>query len=164
MSFDYIELQRTPCFGSCPDYKLTLFENGNAIIKGSGFITKKEKIRFTVSKDAVSHIFSTSDSIHFFSFPNNIDDTCVIDITDNSETVISIKRFSRQMTVREQNCALIFEDYLPFLQARYSEAELDSVIMQNEKAKNYLNAFHELASEIDSIANSEQILEKLLKQ
>tara|TARA_R110000868_G_scaffold409447_1_gene694931 strand:- start:578 stop:1135 length:558 start_codon:yes stop_codon:yes gene_type:complete len=161
---DYIVLQRTPCFGSCPDYKLTLFENGNGIIKGSGFITKKEKIKFSISREAVDIIFSIADSVNFFSYPSNIDDVCVSEVSDMSGTFLTIKKSSEKKKVSEKECLVFYPDGYFKIESFYSEAELDSVSRQNEIAMKYLEGFYSIVNNIDSLSNSNVMIEKLIKK
>lgn len=40
-----ITLQRTVCYGSCPEYKLTIFSDGRVLYEGIRNVKKKERPR-----------------------------------------------------------------------------------------------------------------------
>ncbi|GAB5408788.1 MAG: hypothetical protein BalsKO_11530 [Balneolaceae bacterium] len=164
----YIELQRTPCFGFCPDYKLTLFENGEYVFKGSGYVLNKRTEKGKISPVEVDSIFNIAKAINFSSLPKNIDEICVSSMTDQPEVKITIAYTSVVKSVREQSCALIAEPILGFYHARVetgilTEHELDSMLVQSKKAEVILNDFHNLANRIDSVTNTESLIKKLNK-
>ncbi|MFV1883603.1 MAG: DUF6438 domain-containing protein [Balneola sp.] len=168
LNSNYIELQRTPCFGFCPDYKLTLFENGEYVFKGSGFVLKKKTEKGKISPLEVNSLFVAIDSIGFISYPNNIDDLCVSTMSDQPKTKITIAKGETKKLVQEQSCVLLVEPFLESYRYRVesgilTQQELDSMIVQSKQAELLLNQFHRLANQIDSLTNSKVLVSKLNK-
>ena len=65
-----ISLERTACFGTCPVYKIEIFNNGNAIYNGKRFVEKKGMFNFKLSKKEIKNIFKMADKINFINLKN----------------------------------------------------------------------------------------------
>lgn len=48
----------TPCFGSCPDFSLTLSANGQGVYEGGGFVKVKGTHKFTATPAQVQAFFA----------------------------------------------------------------------------------------------------------
>jgi hypothetical protein len=62
-----ITLERTPCFGSCPDYAVTLHGDGSVHYEGRGFVKITGMQEKTISRDAVIGLLREFYRIDFFS-------------------------------------------------------------------------------------------------
>ena len=61
-----ISLQRTPCYGTCPIYKMEIFSDGSAFYHGERFVEKMGNYEFSVSKETLNYILKKADEIGFF--------------------------------------------------------------------------------------------------
>jgi hypothetical protein len=65
-----VSLNRTPCFGSCPSYKVEIFEDGSVKYKGSGYV---KRIGFFTAKadgDFIAQIMKQAASVSYMKFQN----------------------------------------------------------------------------------------------
>lgn len=68
-----IELQRTPCFGSCPVYTLQIDKNGNGLFEGVENVAKTGRFSFSISQDELTEIKSAFRRIDFYQLRNVYD-------------------------------------------------------------------------------------------
>lgn len=62
-------LERTPCFGNCPIFELTVFSNGKAILKAGEFMPMdKGDYELELSKSAVKDLRESLDELKFDEF------------------------------------------------------------------------------------------------
>ncbi|PCI93888.1 MAG: hypothetical protein COB15_15460 [Flavobacteriales bacterium] len=52
----FLTMERTPCFGKCPNYKITIFNTGNVVYEGLNFVEKKGKYTKTLSQKQLKEI------------------------------------------------------------------------------------------------------------
>lgn len=64
--FAYIK--KTPCFGMCPTYEMTIFQDGTAVYEGIAHVDKIGKFKATFSKEEIENIKKMVDSINYFDF------------------------------------------------------------------------------------------------
>ena len=53
-----VDFAVTPCFGSCPDFSITLSADGQGVYNGGGFVKVKGTHRFTASPAEVQAVFA----------------------------------------------------------------------------------------------------------
>ena len=82
-----ISLQRTPCYGTCPIYKMEIFSDGSAFYHGERFVDKLGDYEFTVSQETINHILKKAVEIGFF----ELEDIYTSNITDLPKTITFIK-------------------------------------------------------------------------
>ena len=89
-----ISLEKTPCFGSCPIYKIFIFQDGTAIYHGIRFVDNLGEYTFETKLASISqNIINKSLEINFDSikedeyFNTNIQDLPSTIITINNHTV-----------------------------------------------------------------------------
>src|SRR4051812_32145907 len=89
-----ITLQRTVCFGSCPDYTLTIKADGTVAFKGGTFTTTKGNARSHITKASVRSVVKAFDRVGINSFDDDYSrgGACVGVATDMPSEIISIKR------------------------------------------------------------------------
>lgn len=91
-----ITMERTPCFGFCPDYSLTIFGNGTVIYEGRNFVDTTGKQITSISKEQVRMLIDEFYRIDFFSLEDEYSDQ----VTDLPTTTTSIRidnRFKQVM-------------------------------------------------------------------
>jgi hypothetical protein len=82
-----ISIERTACFGSCPDYKLTIYGNGSVIYEGRNFVAVEGIRTGTVAPEDVRALVKHFNDINYFS----LRDKYVDQVTDLPTTTTSIR-------------------------------------------------------------------------
>ncbi len=80
-----ITLERGPCYGACPVYKLTVSGDGTVIYKGERFVRINDTRMITVSEEEVRQLISEFERINYFSLEDSYEEKMVTDM----ETVIT---------------------------------------------------------------------------
>jgi len=81
-----ITIDRTVCFGSCPDYSLTIYGNGTVIYDGRNFVAITGRQTSTIPQEDVRELIRSFYSIGYFS----LIDEYVDQVTDLPTTTTSI--------------------------------------------------------------------------
>jgi hypothetical protein len=68
-----ITLERTPCFGTCPVYKLTVHSSGRVEFEGKDFVREKGKRTKQISGRDFARLVKKIESIHFFALEKRYD-------------------------------------------------------------------------------------------
>ena len=82
-----ITLDRTACFGSCPDYALTIYGNGTVIYEGRNFVAVTGKRTGSIAPEDVRELVKNFYDIDYFS----LRDEYVDQVTDLPTTTTSIR-------------------------------------------------------------------------
>lgn len=70
----FFSIQRTPCYGTCPVYKVTIYRSGYAIFEATRNVTGKEgKYEATFTKEEMKMISDKAGEINYFSLDNEYD-------------------------------------------------------------------------------------------
>jgi hypothetical protein len=103
-----ITMERTPCFGSCPVYRLELAGNGKVAYDGRGFVKERGQREATVPAADVQALAKEIESAGYFTFrdhypPNATDNPSVItSVTIDGRT----KRIEHNLSARSAPAAL----------------------------------------------------------
>jgi hypothetical protein len=81
-----ITLERTPCFGSCPAYRVTVSGDGQVTYKGEGFVEVTGTKTYQIPEADVRELVSAFVSLNYFS----LDDEYISRATDLPSTTTSI--------------------------------------------------------------------------
>jgi hypothetical protein len=92
-----IKLIRTPCFGVCPDYTVSIFGDGTVVYEGRRFVKEKGEHRSKVSMDSVRLLADRFVSSNFFTLRSAYGD-CGSDLPT---AVTSIELPDRSKTVKD---------------------------------------------------------------
>ncbi|MBI3244024.1 MAG: hypothetical protein HYZ49_17210 [Chloroflexi bacterium] len=125
-----ITLQRTPCFGTCPIYKLTVYGDGRVEYEGEQFVAVEGTQTATITADQVKALAAAFEQANYFTLPDNY--TALV--TDLPTTITSVTFNGQTKTI--ENYGGCFE-------------EIDSL----NKAPQALCDFEAL---IDTVTNSAQ--------
>lgn len=63
-------LETTPCYGTCPSYKVSIFENDSLTYEGIKYVAKEGFLSKKLSKGTVEKLKEQFRNAHFFSFQN----------------------------------------------------------------------------------------------
>lgn len=66
-----ITLERTPCFGTCPAYKLTVYGDGRVVYEGSMFVAVDGQQTATISPNDVRELVAAMENAKFFSLKDD---------------------------------------------------------------------------------------------
>ncbi|PCJ26349.1 MAG: hypothetical protein COA97_06090 [Flavobacteriales bacterium] len=69
----FLTMERTPCFGKCPSYKITIFNTGNVIYEGFTFAEKEGKHTKKLSQKQLLEIKSQIEIINLFELEDKYD-------------------------------------------------------------------------------------------
>ncbi len=86
--FEYIKLQRTMCYGTCPVYNVTVDNEGNVNYHGEMFVYKSGEHHWKISKKKVEQL---NDLIEDFGFKSFIYESGEEFITDQPFCITTVK-------------------------------------------------------------------------
>jgi hypothetical protein len=89
-----ITLERSICFGSCPDYKLTVAADGTVTFEGRQFVKTKGVAKGTISRKDLRNLIAAFDAAAYFSLHDKYatqEDGCPEVWTDNPSVITSIQ-------------------------------------------------------------------------
>jgi len=89
-------IQRTPCFGRCPIYTLTVYEDGRAEYFGKNFAPREGKWTAAVSLELMEQLKVFANEIGYFELENVYDKEAV---TDVPSTITSLRTEAGLKTV-----------------------------------------------------------------
>jgi hypothetical protein len=96
-----ITLQRTVCFGSCPDYTISIDAHRKVMFTGREFTKRNGTAIGRISKAALVTVITKFDQIDLDSFADDYSDggVCETYATDMPSEIISLRRNGRIKTV-----------------------------------------------------------------
>ncbi len=105
-----ITLERTVCFGECPDYKLTITADGAAVFEGRHAVKQDgATIKSVISQEKLKQLIAEFDRVKFFSFEDDYTgDSRVCDevVTDCPSAITSIRIIGKSKTVKHYHGCL----------------------------------------------------------
>jgi Domain of unknown function (DUF6438) len=98
-----ITLERTTCFGTCPAYKVTIFDDGKVVYEGKDFVKRKGKAESQITKAELEDLVREFDRINYFSLDDEyVGDpkNCPESWTDNPSATTSLNWKDKTKTIR----------------------------------------------------------------
>jgi hypothetical protein len=89
-----ITLSRSQCFGSCPDYKVSVTGDGTVTFEGREFVKTKGVAKGSITSDAVRQLIAAFETATFFSLRDAYEtakDGCPEKWTDNPTVLTSLR-------------------------------------------------------------------------
>jgi hypothetical protein len=105
-----ITLERTPCFGQCPVYRVTLKGDGTVVFEGKANVDSTGRRVGRVSSDNVKTLVRFADAIGYFSFADSYatGQGCAPYIADMPHAITSIALTARMKRVdADHGCAAV---------------------------------------------------------
>ena len=65
-------MKRTPCYGECPQYMISIYESGVVIYNGARFVPRTGCFQSNISTKNINYIKLILDEIQFFDLRRNI--------------------------------------------------------------------------------------------
>jgi hypothetical protein len=88
-----ITLARSVCFGTCPNYKLTIYSDGKVSYEGIRFVKKVGKASGRISRAQLDELVMEFTNIYYFNLPDSFqpgDKTCPEAATDMPSATTSL--------------------------------------------------------------------------
>lgn len=82
----FATISKSPCYGKCPVYKMTIYSDGRAVLEGQSNIEFIGTYETTLSKEELQAFIDTAKSIDYFGLEDKYDSP----ITDIPSTTTSI--------------------------------------------------------------------------
>lgn len=92
----FFSLERTPCFGKCPNYTVTIDRTGRAAYEGKRFAEREGSFTGQVSPDVMARLVERAQEIGFFNFKDVYDGQ----VTDLPSTIIRVNADGKDKTVK----------------------------------------------------------------
>lgn len=103
MRVPVITLERTACFGSCPIYKLTIFDDGQVVFEGKEFVKHPGTHTSQITKSQLEDLVRQFEKIDYFNLDENYTDdprNCPEQWTDNPSAISSLNWNGKKNAVR----------------------------------------------------------------
>ena len=81
-----IIMQRTACYGTCPNYKITIYDNGKTLYEGFNFVDKIGLFQTYISKNDIINIIKNINEINYF----DLDDIYNTPVTDIPSVILTV--------------------------------------------------------------------------
>ena len=103
----FISMKRTPCYGTCPQYQVTIFSNGLIKYEGKRFVDKIGCFHSKLSRKKIENIVSLVNKINYFKldsvYSSNVTDlpSVVTEVIVNgkSHRVVDEKLFETELNI-----------------------------------------------------------------
>ena len=82
----FITMKRTPCYGECPQYMISIYESGVVVYNGVRFVSKIGCFKSSIKIQQINYIKLLLDEIEFF----NLDEEYISDITDIPSVITEV--------------------------------------------------------------------------
>lgn len=76
----FLSLERTPCYGTCENYKFIIYSNGYCIYEGKNFVENIGKYESVIDSKKIELIKNKAIEINYFSLENSYNHTGITDI------------------------------------------------------------------------------------
>ncbi|MAY83297.1 MAG: hypothetical protein CMP59_04110 [Flavobacteriales bacterium] len=119
-------IQRTPCFGRCPIYTITVYNDGTVIYNAEKFVEYEGKFKAQADEQKIQMLMSKAEEIGFFKLQSNYDNE---NVTDLPSTITTLRRDDevKQIINRYEGPEelSLFEKYFDelFLKMKWSEMQ-----------------------------------------
>ena len=97
----YFTMERTPCFGTCPAYKLTIYDDGSALYEGRRFAPREGRYIGKVDPSKMEALYDMASSRGFFGMEDLYDSN----ITDLPSVIIRVHAHGQDKQVRSRHGA-----------------------------------------------------------
>jgi hypothetical protein len=128
-----ITLERTVCFGTCPDYKIIIHGDGRLVYEGRRFVKTVGAVESTVTQEQLRQLVAEFEKADYFSlcdeYPSSCD-RCPTDWTDNPSANTSIQINGKKKSIRHYyGCQEKSEHYAVYPQKLYQlESRIDEIV------------------------------------
>jgi hypothetical protein len=119
----FLTMERTPCFGRCPNYKITIMNSGKVLYHGIKFTRKEGPYTKMLTAKQLSQIQTRIDEINLFELNDKYDSN----ITDIPAVALFV--------VYKGNKKKIFDRYGGPKELKEFEKLIDSIVLDDQLIK-----------------------------
>ena len=97
-----ITMERNRCYGTCPNYSLTITSAGKVTYRGKNFVKTRGTRKTRIARNQVAAWFSELERIGFFSLKERyelVEDGCASAVSDSASITITVKLGRKSHTV-----------------------------------------------------------------
>ena len=97
-----ITMERNRCYGTCPNYSLTITATGKVTYRGKNFVKSKGTRKARIPRNQVATWFSELERIGFFALKERyelVEDGCGSAVSDSPSITITVKSGRKSHTV-----------------------------------------------------------------
>lgn len=125
-----ITLERSVCYGTCPDYKLTVSADGTVTFEGREYVKAKGVVKGSIPPEKLRQLIALFDEAKYFSLNDKYEtekDGCPEVWTDNPSVVTSIRINGKSKSVshyygcQDGRGALVYPKGLTILETQIDE-------------------------------------------
>ena len=120
----FITMERTPCFGKCPSYKITIFNTGNVVYEGLQFAEKQGKFSKKLDKNELSELKEQLELLNIFALKDTYDSK----ITDIPSCILLIN-------YKEKKKKILDRDGAPPEELKKFEKLIDALVITKDLKK-----------------------------
>jgi Domain of unknown function (DUF6438) len=91
-----ITLERTACFGTCPIYTVTLYEDGRVVYEGEKYVDVAGEQAINIGEEAFAELMQAVEDVGYFEWD---DEYMVEDATDHPYAMTSVTRDGETKTI-----------------------------------------------------------------
>jgi hypothetical protein len=113
-----ITLERTVCFGICPDYTLTIYGDGTITYVGRQFVRTQGTRTITISEEKIRQLLSEFQRVDYFSLDDSYEEFMA---TDMPSAITSLKVNGKTKAVRHYHGDFSAPEQLTELEDRIDE-------------------------------------------
>lgn len=125
-----ITLERTVCFGVCPEYKLTVYGNGTVVYEGKSGVRIEGRRTIAISEEKVRQLLSEFSKIDYFSLNDSYEDFMA---TDMPSAFTSLTVDGKTKTVRHYH-----GDFNAPKELTELEDKIDEIVNSNQWVNRYI--------------------------
>ena len=122
-----ITLERTVCFGICPEYKLTIYGSGTIVYEGKRFVRIEGKRTIAISEEKVRQLLSEFKRIDYYSLDDSYEEFMA---TDMPSAFTSLTIDGKTKTVRHYH-----GDFSAPKELTKLEDKIDEIVNSNQWIK-----------------------------
>ena len=105
-AFDELSIERTPCYGLCPTYRITISRTGEVQYEGIAHVAVKGAASAQLGDAELQQLISAVNDADFFALRDSyVDelDGCPTVWTDNASVIITVKAVGQRKTIRSRS-------------------------------------------------------------
>lgn len=119
-----VSLKRTPCYGKCPTYRITIKDNGELVYEGKRFVEKLGTHTGMVTSEDVENIQKKVKEIDYF----NLEDAYDVPISDFPTCVTTVNMDGKEKSImNKQNAPASLRNFEKYIDSLIDGLELKKV-------------------------------------
>ena len=119
-----VSLKRTPCYGKCPTYRITIKDNGELVYEGKRFVEKLGTYQGSITTEDLENIRRKVVEMDFFSLENAYD----VPISDFPTCVTTVRMDGKEKSImNKQNAPASLRSFEKYVDSLIEGLELKKI-------------------------------------